>query len=69
MTLAKKKGGAVAPAPTLKGARFPSKANSHYSHLPFGSTSLAAHVICYRFHLSQSVAGTVAELAGFGRRS
>lgn len=69
MTIAKKKGGAGATAPTLKGARYPSKAMSHYLQLPFGSTSLAAHVICCRFHLSPSVAGTVAELAGFGRRS
>lgn len=69
MTIAKKKGGAVAPAPTLKGAHFQSKAKPHYRQLPCGSTSLAVHVISRRFRLSPSVAGTVVELAGFGRRS
>lgn len=69
MTTAKKKGGAVAAAPTLKVARYPSKAMSHYLQLPCGSTSLAVHVISRRFRLSPSVAGTVVELAGFGRRS
>lgn len=69
MTSAKKKGGAGATAPTLKSARFTSKAMSHYRQLPCGSTSLAVHVISRRFRLSPSVAGTVVELAGFGRRS
>ena len=65
----KEKAGTVAAVPGLKVTRFFNRAISHYPLLPLGSNDLAVRVIGERFRLSPTVARTVVELVGYGRRA
>ena len=69
MLAAKKKGGTAPTVPALKVTRFCNRAFPQYPLSPLGSNELAARVIGERFRLSPTVARTVVELVGYGRRA
>ena len=64
-----KKAGTVAAVPGLEVTRVLIRATPQYPLSMFGSNELAARVIGERFRLSPTVARTVVELVGYGRRA
>ena len=69
MQAKKKKGEAAPTAPTLRFARVLNRATPHYAKLSIPSNELAARLIGERFQLPPSLARTVVELVGYGRRA